>query len=232
MKKDFLFVCNLKMNLLQPKFYRRALKDKFVDNLIICPNFCDIKAYSRLKNKYGVKIGAQNVSEQLHGAFTGDVSASIIKNAGADFCIVGHSEQKKYHLETLAKINKKAKILLQNNITPIICVGEEIKKNTDYAKRYVKEELNIILSGIEASKVIIAYEPIWAIGTGDIPTKEHILQVCSQIKNTSKCAKVLYGGSFSIDNYQEIASIKSVDGALIGGASLKPLQILEMINNI
>lgn len=232
MDKQFLFVCNLKMNLLQPKFYRRALKDKYYENLLICPNFCDIKAYSRLKKKFGVQIGAQNVCEKEGGAYTGDVSAKILKNVGADFCIVGHSEQKRYHLETLAKINKKAKALIEHNITPIICVGEEIKKTTDYAKKYVKEELDIVLSGIDTKKVIVAYEPIWSIGTGDVPTKEHINGVCSQIKSFTKCNKVLYGGSFSLSNYKLIAGIKSVDGALIGGASLKPFDIVEMLDSL
>lgn len=232
MENKFLFICNLKMNLLEPKFYRRALKDKYCENLIICPNFCDIKQYCRLKKKYGILVGAQNVSERPSGSFTGDISASMLKNVGADFCIVGHSEQKKYHLETLAKINKKAKILIENNITPIICIGEEIKKNADYAKRYVKEELNIILSGVDVNKVVIAYEPIWAIGTGDVPTKEHINVVCMQIKNFTKCKKVLYGGSFNKNNYKEIVNTKGVDGALIGGASLNPQQIVEMIESI
>lgn len=232
MNNKFLFACNLKMNLLQPKFYRRALKNKFVDNLIVCPNFCDIKAYSRLKNKFGVKIGAQNVCEKPSGAFTGDVSAAMLKNVGADYCIVGHSEQKKYHFETLAKINKKAKILLEHNITPIICVGEEIKKGAEYAKKYVKEELNIVLSGLDAKKIIVAYEPIWSIGTGDVPTNQHISAVCTQIKKTCGCSKVLYGGSFSKNNYKQIAEAKGVDGALIGGASLKPLEIVEMMENL
>ena len=232
MKKDFLLVCNLKMNLLPSKLYRKALKNKYYENLIICPNFCNIKDYGRLKKKFGVKIGAQNVFEKQCGAYTGDISASMLKNVGAEFCIVGHSEQKKYHLETLAKINQKAKLLIEQEITPIICVGEEIKKDISYAKRYVKEELGLVLNGIDAKKVIVAYEPIWAIGTGDVPSSKHISEICTHIKSASNCPKVLYGGSFNKSNYTQIANAKGVDGALVGSASLDPDEIVEILDNI
>ena len=225
------------MNDIRPKVYKKSLEKKFFNNLVICPNFCDLKDFSKL-SKYGVRVGAQNVSEFQSGAFTGDVSIEMIKKSGAEFCIIGHSEQKKYHFETLQKINKKAKLLLQNKLTPIICVGEEIRKkgaenqHTDYAKKYVTAELESILAGVESNEVIIAYEPIWSIGTGEIPTQKHIQEVLSHIKQTTKCKKVLYGGSFSIKNYRSIAGLKEVDGALIGGESLNPQHIVEMIENV
>jgi triosephosphate isomerase len=234
MKKDFLFVCNLKMNYVDVRAYKKALKGSFVDNLIICPSFCQIKEYAKLEKKIGVQVGAQNVSEHKVGAYTGDISAEMLKNAGAKFCIVGHSEQKRYHFETLSQTNAKIKELLSFGITPIVCVGEDVKR-TDaqmqlaFAKKFVLAELTEVLKGINAKKVIVAYEPIWAIGTGETPSAEHIEKLLAEIKNHTHAKKVLYGGSFSAKNCKEIMNIKFVDGALIGGASLSPKTIAEML---
>lgn len=222
------------MNVVEPKFFGRALKGMTAENLIVCPNFCDLRAYRRLIKKFGISVGAQNVCEFENGSHTGDVSAQMLKYAGATYCIVGHSEQKLHHLETLAKTNKKVRLLQQYGITPIVCVGEETQKSatsnqTEYAKKYVLAELDVILKGVDAQNVIVAYEPIWAIGTGKVATAQHIQSVAHHIKKCVGISKVLYGGSFSIDNYKQIVGIKSVDGALIGGESLHPNNIAEMI---
>ena len=110
MDKKFLYVCNLKMNVVEPKFYGRALKGMTAEKLVICPNFCDLRAYKRLVKKFGIKIGAQNVSDFEQGSHTGDVSAQMLKNVGVAYCIVGHSEQKLHHFES--KNTKENSVLL------------------------------------------------------------------------------------------------------------------------
>ena len=225
--KKFLLVCNFKMNSVALSDYQNAIKDKKINNLVLCPNFCDIKEYCKLKQN-GIMIGAQNVSEYISGAYTGEVSAKMLKDAGADFCIVGHSERKKYFYETHLQTNRKIKNLIASGVTPIVCVGEDIKKDEDFASRFVLMELNEILQDVDLSKIIVAYEPIWAIGTGLVPTNQHIEFVINAIKKYTGIGMVLYGGSFGVNNYKQIASINGVDGALIGGASLKPDLICEI----
>ena len=215
------------MNSLDVMEYVNAIGDDHIDNLVLCPNFCDIKDYVILKRN-GVMLGAQNVSEFSGGAYTGEVSASMLKESGVDFCIVGHSERKKYMFETLSQTNQKAKRLLDAGITPIICVGEDIEKGDDFAVRFVLMELNEVLKDIDNSKVVVAYEPIWAIGTGKVPSNSHIQNVISAIKKYTGVEVCLYGGSFGENNYKEISSLACVDGALIGGASLKPNLIVKI----
>lgn len=232
--KKFLFVCNFKMNSVAVEDYQNAFASNDSDNIIVCPNFCDIKQFAQLKLLH-IELGAQDVSEYDCGAYTGQVSASMLKDSKVDYCIVGHSERKKYCFETLDQISAKAKNLLQKNITPIICVGEEIlcKKEElqiDYSKKYVCAELSKILQNIDAKKVIVAYEPIWAIGSGKIPTIQHINAVCGAIRQNFGVNIVLYGGSFSLKNYQQIMDTDA-DGALIGGASLHAEEIAQMVNS-
>ncbi len=230
--KKFIFACNFKMNVVDVEKYMEAMKDENYDNVIICPNFCDIREYTKLNKSNKVFIGAQNVSEFEKGAHTGEVSAEMLAKIGVQFCIVGHSERKKYNTETLIQTNEKVKRLIENNITPIICVGEELysdpTKQEEYAVRYVLSELNEILKDIDINKVIIAYEPIWAIGSNNVASSQHIKTVLSAIKKYTNVEFTLYGGSFGEKNYEEIAMIDVVDGALIGGASLKPELICKM----
>ena len=223
--KNFLLACNLKANSLDVKLYKKAMGTDIFNNVILCPNFCDIKGFSALKKKNKVFVGAQNVSEFENGAYTGEVTADMIKSAGADFCIVGHSERKKYNFETLSQINKKIKALLSHGVTPIVCVGEETcapDNQTDFAIRYVLSELAESLQGVDVAQVVVAYEPIWAIGTGKTATLSHIESVVSAIKKYTGIGMVLYGGSYNETNFEGISKIDCLDGALIGGASLKP----------
>ena len=224
--KNFLLVCNFKANIVDKNLYQKAMGKAEYANVILCPNFCDIRIFSELKTNNNVLLGGQDVSQFDGGSFTGEVTAKMLKNAGADFCIVGHSERKKNNFETLYQINNKIKNLIEYGVTPIVCVGEdrhrEKDKQTDFAIRFVLGELNQILDGIDISQIIIAYEPIWAIGTGDVPTNEHIFAVASAIKKYTGAEFVLYGGSFNQNNFENIAKISCIDGALIGGASLNP----------
>ena len=232
MKKNFLFVCNFKMNTVKKSLYKKALGTQSYNNIVLCPNFCDIKEYTSLKKSNGIMIGAQNVSEFKSGAHTGEISATMLQIAGVNFCIAGHCERKENNFETSSQINLKVKRLIECGITPIICVGESTFKNEEYAAKYALLELNEVLKDVELSKVIIAYEPIWAIGTGKVASVKHIQFVISAIKKYMGIQFVLYGGSFNLSNYKDIFDIDCVDGALIGGASLKPFDIIEMVNKI
>ena len=227
--KDFLFVCNFKMNSVPKELYERALGQNQFENLILCPSACELKDYASLKNSNKVKLGAQDASRFAGGAHTGEISADMLKNCGVEFCIVGHSERKRFDFETLDITNQKILQLQNVGIVPIVCVGEDILKGEEFATRFVLAELAEVLKNANLSNLIVAYEPIWAIGSGKIPSASHINAVAEAIKKYCGIKTVLYGGSFGEQNFEEIAGIKSIDGALIGGASLKPQAVCKMI---
>jgi len=196
-------------------------------NVIICPTFPFIEYYKEV-----VTVGAQNVSSKDNGAYTGEVSAAQLNSLNISYCIVGHSERREYHNEGDDEINKKVIKLLEQDIVPILCIGEKLeerqKKSTETV---IKNELcNDLknLSSKSVEKIIIAYEPIWAIGTGLTPTLEEIDEsmkfIKEYIKNSYNIEKivVLYGGSVSDKNIDELNKIESIDGYLIGGASSNP----------
>ena len=172
-----------------------------------------------------IGLGAQNVSKTSCGAYTGEVSATQLKSMGVKYCIVGHSERRKYQHETDEEINQKVKLLLKEEIIPIICVGEEKEeRETNRQNEVIAKELEEALKDLtieEKKKVIIAYEPIWAIGTGLIPTNEEIEKIINLIKCHLPNTKVLYGGSANENNIEELRKISVIDGYLLGGISLK-----------
>lgn len=179
-------------------------------------------------------IGAQDVSNHDHGAFTGEVSAAMLHDAGAKYVIVGHSERRMYHGETNEIVNQKAKMALSAGLIPIICVGETIDE------RNAGKTMEIIKSGVRESvpqdggDVIVAYEPRWAIGAGITPTNDEIAAAHALIAETlGKMGRdgtpILYGASVNGDNAAQIMSIPHVDGVLIGGASLKPDDFIPII---
>ena len=190
--------------------------------LILCPTHLNIANTELVK----AKLGAENVSSRKDGAYTGEVSASQLKSYDVEYTIVGHSERREYQKETFEDINEKVKRLFEENITPILCIGEskEQRENTDF-KAFLEEEITTALVGLteeQKSKVIIAYEPIWSIGTGIIPTEEQIIDVFDFIKEKLPTTKVLYGGSANVNNIEMLNKIKQIDGYLLGGLSLKP----------
>lgn len=228
---------NNKCNLTKEKFlaYQKELEIIGKDRkMILCPT----NIFIGIANLSNVELGAQNVSSTECGAYTGEVSASQLKSMGVKYCIVGHSERRKYQQETDEEISCKIKILLKEDIIPILCVGEE-KEERENGKHYEKiiKELDQDMKNLtseEKEKIIIAYEPIWAIGTGLIPTNEEIAQIIQQIKEILPKSKVLYGGSVNDKNIEELKKIKTIDGYLLGGLSLKPEQLkifLEKIEN-
>ena len=194
--------------------------------VIICPSYPFLNYYKDV-----VSVGAQNVSVNDNGAYTGEVSASQLKSLDVSYCIVGHSERREYQHETDEEINQKINKLLVNGITPILCIGEKLEERQNkQTESVITKELDADLRNLsttDVEKIIIAYEPIWAIGTGLTPTTEEIDATTTFIKrylqNQYHLDKmiVLYGGSVSDKNVDELNAITSVDGYLIGGASSK-----------
>lgn len=191
-----------------------------------------------------IGVGAQNVHFEDQGAFTGEISLPMLKEIGVDYCIVGHSERRQYFGETDESVNLKLKKLLRDSdITPIMCVGEVLEQREGGKENeVVTEQLEKGLSGLtgeEVSRLVIAYEPVWAIGTGKTATPEQAGQMCAMIRQTIEelydedvCDRVIiqYGGSVKPENATEIMNMDEIDGALVGGASLIPEKFMDIIN--
>lgn len=210
--------------------------DKTNKEVIVCPTFPFLEYYNGI-----VPVGAQDVSINDNGAYTSQVSASQLKSLNVPYCIIGHSERREYNHETDEEINIKVKKLLENDITPILCIGEKLEERQNkLTETVIKNELIgdlKDLSPASVEKIIIAYEPIWAIGTGLTPTLEEIDESMKFIKeyvtttyNVSKVT-VLYGGSVSDKNIDELNTVESIDGYLIGGASAKKDAFAYIINS-
>ncbi|MDI9918928.1 triose-phosphate isomerase [Rhodococcus sp. IEGM 1379] len=215
-----------------------ALPAKYFDkvDVTVIPPFTDIRSIQTLVDgdKLLLTYGAQDVSAQDSGAFTGEISGSMLAKLGCTYVVVGHSERRTLHGETNELVLAKAKAALKNGITPIVCIGEglEIREAGDHVA-YNVEQLKGSLAGLSAeeiSKIVIAYEPVWAIGTGRVASAADAQEVCAAVRATlveladadvAAGVRVLYGGSVSSKNVGEIVGQADVDGALVGGASLK-----------
>ena len=167
-------------------------------------------------------IAAQDVSQHDEGAYTGEVSAKMLSSYQVKYVIVGHSERRMYHHETDEIVNAKATRALERNITPIVCVGETLEEyEAGKSEEVVHDQLIGSLANLDLSKVIIAYEPIWAIGTGKTATVEYAQKMCAFIRSvTSEETLIQYGGSVNAQNIHELLNQPDIDGALVGGASL------------
>ena len=228
-----LLVGNFKMNLLNEEIdeYIENLKKYKKDNVVFCPPFIYLDRF--VKN--GFIVGAQDVSEYDNGAYTGEISSTQLKALGCDYSIVGHSERRLY-FDDNHRINDKLKKIERDSLVPILCVGEN-KEEYDNKEtgNVIKRELKEALENIDPSNIIIAYEPIWAIGTGLVPTKEEIESIIQLIKEFinseyNSDTKVLYGGSVSTKNIDELEKITNLDGYLVGGASIKIDEWTKLIN--
>ncbi len=225
---------NNKCNLLKDEFssYQRELAKltSQKSNIILCPS----TPYISMFNLENIELGSQNVSKNDIGAHTGEVSASQLASLNVKYCIIGHSERRQELYETSDDINLKIKNLLEKNITPILCVGET-KQEKDNAKTTSKisKQIEIATKDLtqdEKSKIIVAYEPIWSIGTGLIPTIEEIDTTLSLIKELLPGVKTLYGGSANEENIEYLKKSELIDGYLLGGLSLKPAKLQIFIN--
>jgi triosephosphate isomerase len=223
-----------------------ALNDedfKAVD-VAVLPPFTDIRSVQTLieGDKYDIQYGAQDLSAQDSGAFTGEVSGIMLAKLGCSFVAVGHSERRQYHGETDSVVNAKAKAALRHEITPIVCVGEalDVRKAGDQVA-VVLGQIDGSLEGLTAEQVcglVIAYEPVWAIGTGEVATPEDAQEVCQAIRErilqvwgaeAASSVRVLYGGSVKSSNIAAIMAKSDVDGALVGGASVDPDEFVGIV---
>lgn len=228
---------NNKCNLTKQEFllYQQQLQQiNTTYKLILCPTTIYLEDVT-ISN---VELGAQNVSCTNQGAYTGEIAANQLKSVGVTYCIVGHSERRKYQQETNTQIRNKILQLLKEEIIPILCIGEEENERKQHIEEQVitkeLEEATMNLSEEDKQKIIIAYEPIWSIGTGIIPTNEEIENMIHTIKKQFPNNKVLYGGSASVENIDTIKQVSNIDGYLLGGLSLHPDHLktfLEKLKN-
>lgn len=211
---------------------------------VVIPPFTDIRSVQTLidGDKLPIKHGAQDLSQHDDGAYTGDISADMLVKLDCTYVVVGHSERREYHGETDEIVNAKAKKALSKGLLPIICVGEglEIRKAGTHVEHTVTQ-VKGALDGIDAqdvAKLVIAYEPIWAIGTGEVATPEDAQEVCGAIRKavadlydeaTAEAIRIQYGGSVKSGNVKAIMDQPDVDGALVGGASLKPEEFAKIV---
>ena len=224
--------CNLKMNLMPSELsnYIEEMKTNREDIIILPPAI-----YISEFVKNGYITGSQNISFETKGAYTGDISILQLKELGIKYSIIGHSEQRKYYFDD-QYINKKIKLCIENDIMPILCVGETKEENdNNNTLKVCIDELDEALIDNKTNKMIIAYEPIWSIGTGLVPTNDFIEDIALNIKKHvyekyGVEALVLYGGSVNEKNIEELEKIESIDGYLIGGSSLKVDSMIKIVN--
>ena len=211
-------------------------------DIVLCAPAVMVPAMIKFGKECKISGGAQDVSAYEKGAYTGEVSATQLADIGTKYCIVGHSERRQYHGESDMLVNAKAKALIAKNITAIVCVGESLEqREADLTLEYIAYQVKAALSGISASelhKVVIAYEPIWAIGTGRTATAEQAEEVCESIRavirkmygaRAARALSILYGGSMNAKNAEELLAQPDIDGGLIGGASLKPADFATIV---
>lgn len=224
--------------------------EKYFDEMIdvaLCPPAIDIKTVAGILefDRRGISVGAQNVYFEEKGAYTGEISVKMISEAGCDYCIVGHSERRELFKETNDDINNKVRALVEyvpKKMTPILCIGEpsSIRESGGYID-YINKQIEAALAGIDienGNDIVLAYEPIWAIGTGKTATPEQAEEVACNIRQNlkrlygseiSEKVRILYGGSMNEGNAYKLLAQPNIDGGLIGGASLKANSFIDII---
>ena len=222
----------------------KNIEDKI--EIVLSPSFTSIRSLQTVisSDKLKIKLSSQNVSQFASGAYTGEVSASQLKKLEIDYAIVGHSERRTLFNEVDSEINIKVNKLIDSDIVPIFCFGEstEERKNGSYLT-FIENQINEGLKGLRKDKLrklIVAYEPIWAIGTGEVASLEDIVEVLDYVKNiiskkpffNNDIIKFIYGGSVSPDNAKSILNSRIVDGALVGGASLDATKFVDIIKAV
>lgn len=214
-----------------------ALPEKYYAkvDVAVLPPFTDIRSVQTLVDgdKLSLTYGAQDIAPQDSGAYTGDISGVMLAKLGCKFVTVGHSERREYHAETDELVNKKVKAALKHGITPILCIGEKLEVRE--AGEHISHTTAQLIEGLKGLKaeqiqsVVVAYEPVWAIGTGKVATPADAEEVCKAIRATlqekygdevASSVRVLYGGSAKANNISDLVACENVDGALVGGASL------------
>lgn len=220
---------------------KNAVSSNGVD-CVVCPPFVSLPVVAQALTGTGIAVGAQNVYHEDSGAYTGEVSAPMLLGL-AEYVIIGHSERRQYFHESDADVNKKIKAALKHGLTPIVCVGESLEQNeAGETQSFVSSQVRGGLEGISAAEVtslIIAYEPIWAIGTGRAATAQQAGDICGNVvrktlaeiygSDVAEQVRILYGGSTKPGNIAEIMQQPDIDGALIGGAALSAASYADMV---
>ena len=239
---------NWKMNMLPNEAiaFIEALEPLVKDTsneVILCVPYTDL-FYSLLSaQETNIKIGAQNMHFEEKGAFTGEVSGPMLKSIGVEYVIIGHSERRQYFNETDETVNKKIKAAFANGLKPIVCVGETLdEREAGNAVEKITTQTRLALEGLTPEQVkntIVAYEPIWAIGTGKTATAEDANNAISEIRkeiaknygnDVAECVIIQYGGSVKASNAKELFTTSDIDGGLVGGASLQPDEFAKIVN--
>ena len=217
-------------------------KTKWCD-VVLCVPFVDIPAAVKAAKGTRIAIGAENMHFEASGAFTGEISADMLTELGVKYVIIGHSERRQYFAETDATVNKKIHTALSAGLRPIVCVGESLEqRDLGITIEHIRLQVKAALYGVEPvsmKRIVIAYEPIWAIGTGRTATADQAEEVCGAIRDciremygarVARSVTIQYGGSMNAGNAFELLSKPNVDGGLIGGASLKPADFATIVN--
>lgn len=245
-----IIVGNMKMNLLtlveRERYFdsfKKEIKGKKFENsqIVLCPPAIHIEQFVKKAKTKKVAIGAQNIFWEERGAYTGEISAPMVKKVGAEYVIIGHSERRKYFSETNEIANAKIMLALKNGLTPVYCIGETMEeRESGETSQVIIEQAVEGLSGISAAKissVIVVYEPVWAVGTSTVPTSDDILEakiILKKIFTEAYGAKVaekiniLYGGSVTAKTAKQVCVDPGMDGVLVGGASLIPLEFVKI----
>jgi len=230
--------------LVQKLAFTLTPKDFTFVEVVVLPPFTDLRSVQTLVDgdKLKIKYGAQDLSPHAKGAYTGDISGPMLAKLGCSYVLAGHSERRQYHHEDDAVVNRKVRAALAVSITPILCVGESLEvRKADGHVEMVLAQLHGSLAGVPAEAVanmVIAYEPVWAIGTGEVATPEDAQEMCAAIRerisqvhgaDIGSSLRILYGGSVKDDNIAPIMAQPDVDGALVGGASLDAGQFASIV---
>jgi triosephosphate isomerase len=226
--------------------FAQAFKESYVASdvqVAICAPFTQLGVLVEAFKGTGIKVGAQNMHFEQEGAFTGEVSGAMLKELGVDYCIIGHSERRQYFAETDETVNKKLHAAFKYDILPILCVGEVLQERDEgRALEVVSAQTKAALEGLDAGqveKLTVAYEPVWAIGTGRTATPEQADEMCGHIRSViadlygeevAENVIIQYGGSVKPNNASELMNMYEIDGALVGGASLNPVDFMEIVN--
>lgn len=211
-------------------------------SVCVCPTFTALEAVSKVVNESNVNLGAQNMHFEASGAYTGEISAEMLRHLFCNFVILGHSERREYFGETDAIVNKKTLAALAANLKPIVCIGETLdEREAGQVNEVIKTQLEGALVGVSANAadaLVIAYEPVWAIGTGKTATPEMAEEVHAEIRcllagligeDAAEKVRILYGGSMKPGNAPELLAQKNIDGGLIGGAALKAVDFAGIV---
>lgn len=224
----------------------KMLKVKLINfkktDIVVCPTFTSLSEVSQILDSTNIGVGAQNLHYEDKGAFTGEISAEMLLSAGCEYVIIGHSERRQYFNETDQTVNKKVHKALEKGLKPIVCIGELLEEREDnQTMNVIERQVRALFEGIseeDAAKLVLAYEPVWAIGTGKVATPDQAQEVHAFIRklmaelyseNLSQSVRIQYGGSMKAANAKELLSQPDIDGGLIGGACLETDSFRDLI---